>query len=69
MKCYYCEEEIKDEEYCSLNSYLADGSLSNSDSWHRECFKTWLEEKVDNRVKQLAQGITKMIPMAIGGLN
>lgn len=63
--CFYCQEEIKSgQEYCSLVSHNKQGVISHEDHWHRECFKTWIEEKVDTRVKQLANAIKEQaIPL------
>jgi len=54
--CFYCQKEIKKgQEYCSLISYDKKDKVSHEAYFHRECFRKWIEEKVDNRVKQLAK--------------
>jgi hypothetical protein len=55
--CFYCKKAIKPkEQYCSLISYDK-GSISHEDHWHRGCFATWIEDKVDTRVQQLAKAL------------
>lgn len=71
MKCFYCSEEIdENEQYCSLVSH-SDGKVSHEDHWHRICFSKWIEDKVDKRVTQLAEEIKKqampLIQAKMGG--
>jgi len=52
--CFYCKSQILEEEnHCDLISY-SKGGVSNIDSWHEECFKNWLEEKMDKKVQEYA---------------
>lgn len=66
IKCHYCKKEINENErFCELISH-DNGSITNEDAWHSECWKIYWEEKMDKKVKDYASEIMKQSAPLIG---
>lgn len=60
MRCFRCKRTInEDDDYASLVSY-SNGEVTNKDNWHSICWREWLEEKMDLKVKEYANKLMKI---------
>ena len=57
--CYKCKCQIDEKEnYCSLNSYFK-GKEVHVDYFHAQCFRSWIEDKLDKKIKEYADKMMK----------
>jgi len=62
MECYWCGEKIdeKKQQFCSLVSFTL-GKECARNNFHRDCWSNFLNNCVENRVKQTLGKTLKQI--------
>lgn len=68
--CYFCGLIIdKDGAYASLVSHDK-GIITHQDKWHRQCFKDWIQKKVEEKIAEYqrqAMSVAEKIAKQIQG--
>lgn len=59
--CHLCRAEVMEaERHCSLTSF-ENKKIINTDYWHDQCWKTWINNAVERRVQGAYQQAVDLI--------